>query len=141
VDPYFTSNTVEGQDFSKFPVANIIKHKAALTARYLFGLPAAVGDASISATYSWQSYKTGTLDLNFSTTEDPLQGRTPAYGLLNMRADWNHIAGSSFDVSAFCDNVTNKTYLSLVLNSWTLGQDTGQYGPPRMYGASVRWHF
>jgi iron complex outermembrane receptor protein len=140
-DPYFTSNTVEGVDYSKFPVADIVKHKTSLTASYLLGLPATIGDASVSATYAWQSYKSGVLDLDFSTTTDPLHGQTPAYGLLNLRADWKRVMGHPFDLSAFCDNATNKTYLSLVLNSWTLGQDTGQYGPPRMFGVSARWHF
>jgi outer membrane receptor protein involved in Fe transport len=57
-----------------------------------------------------------------------------------------HIGLSGFysytdPLSAFCDHATKKTYLSLVLNSWTLGQDTGQYGPPRMFGVSAQWHF
>jgi len=141
VDPYFTSNTVEGVDYSKFPVANIVRDKASATATYLFGLPSTIGDASISATYAYQSAKSGVLDLDFSTTTDPLHGATPGYGLLNLRADWKRVLGSSLDLGAFCDNATNKTYLSLVLNSWTLGQDTGQYGPPRMFGVEVRWHF
>ncbi len=141
VDPYFLSNTVEGVDYSKFPVANIVKHKVSGTLRYLLGVPASVGDMSVSTTYSWQAAKTGPLDLDFSTTADPLHGLTPAYGVWNARADWNSVLGSKVDLSAFCDNLTNKTYLSLVLNSWTLGQDTGQYGPPRMYGVEARWRF
>ncbi len=141
VDPYFTSNTVDGVDYSKFPVANIVRHKASLTATYLLGLPASIGDASVSATYSWQSAKSGVLDLDFSTTADPLHGETPSYGLLNLRADWRRVLGHPMDLSAFCDNATNKTYLSLMLSGWTLGQDTGQYGPPRMFGVSARWHF
>jgi iron complex outermembrane receptor protein len=140
-DPYFTSNTVDGVDYSKFSVANIVKQKTAMTARYLFGLPATVGDLSVAATYSWQSAKSGTLDLNFGTQGDPNKGETPAYGLLNLRADLNGVRGLPLDLSAFCDNVTDKTYLTLMVNSWTLGQDTGMYGPPRMFGVSARWHF
>src|SRR6266404_8298870 len=39
LDPYFTSNTVDGKDYSKTPVAEIVKHKTSATVRYLFGLP------------------------------------------------------------------------------------------------------
>jgi len=74
LDPYFTSNTVDGKDYSKTPVAEIVKHKTSATVRYLFGLPSTVGDASVSATYSWQSPQIGVLNLNTGPTADPNHG-------------------------------------------------------------------
>jgi len=141
VDPYFTSNTVDGVDLSKFPVANIVRHKASLTATYLLGLPASIGDASVSATYSWQSAKSGVLDLDFSTTADPLHGETPSYGLLNLRADGGGflaIHGSQCLLRQ-CHEQNVSLSHAPVVGLW--GQDTGQYGPPRMFGVSARWHF
>jgi len=61
--------------------------------------------------------------------------------VLNVRADWKGVLGYPFDLSAFCDNATNKTYLTLMNNDWGAGEDIGQYGPPRMYGVEVRWRF
>ena len=143
LDPYFTSNMIDGLDYSHSPVAEVVKHKVSGTVRYLLGLPDSIGDASVSTTYSWQSYQVGGLNLIplGSSNPDPFQGRLPAYGVLNARADWKNVMGHPVDLSAFCDNLTNKTYLTLMNSAWTLGEDVGQYGPPRMYGVSVRVHF
>jgi iron complex outermembrane receptor protein len=141
LDPYFTSNTVDGQNYVHSPVAETVKHKTAATVRYLFGLPASIGDASLSATYAWQSTETGVLNLSTTPTPDPLHGLLPAYGLLNLRANWKGVMGHPFDLSFFCDNATNKTYLIDMNNDWVSGEDIGEYGPPRMFGVSARWHF
>jgi len=143
LNPYFTSNTIDGVDYSHTPLAEVVKHKASATVRYLLGLPDSIGDASVSTSYAWQSYQVGGLTLIplGSSNPDPFQGRLPAYGVLNARADWKNVMGHPVDLSAFCDNLTNKTYLTLMNNAWTLGEDVGQYGPPRMYGVSVRVHF
>jgi len=143
LDPYFTSNTIDGVDYSHSPVAEVVKHKVSGTVRYILGLPDSIGDASVSTTYTWQSTQTGTLNLIplGASNPDPFQGLLPAYGVLNARADWRNVMGHAVDLSAFCDNLTNKTYLTLMNDAWTLGEDVGQYGPPRMYGVSVRVHF
>jgi iron complex outermembrane recepter protein len=141
LNPFFTSNTVDGQNFVNSPVAETVKHKTSATVRYLFGFPDSIGDASVSATYAWQSTQTGVLNLSTTPTPDPLHGLLPSYGLLNLRADWKSVFGSSVDIGAFCENATNKTYLTDMNNAWTLGEDVGQYGPPRMFGLEARWHF
>ena len=143
LNPYFTSNTIDGVDYSHSPVAEVVKHKVSGTVRYLLGLPDSIGDASVSTTYAWQSSQTGVLNLIplGASNPDPFQGLLPAYGVLNARADWRNVMGHPVDLSAFCDNLTNKTYLTLMNDAWTLGEDVGQYGPPRMYGVSVRVHF
>ena len=143
LNPYFTSNTIDGVDYSHSPVAEVVKHKVSGTVRYLLGLPDSIGDASVSTTYAWQSSQTGVLNLIplGASNPDPYQGLLPAYGVLNARADWKNVMGHAVDLSAFCDNLTNKTYLTLMNDAWTLGEDVGQYGPPRMYGVSVRVHF
>jgi len=141
LDPYFTSNTLDGNDYSKTPVAEVVKHKTSATVRYLFGLPSTVGDASVSATYSWQSSQVGVLSLNVGPTADPNHGELPAYGVLNVRADWKGVQGHPLDLGAFCDNATDKTYLILMNNDWVAGEDIGQYAPARMFGVSARWHF
>jgi len=134
---------IDGLDYSRSPVAEVVKHKVSGTVRYLLGLPDSIGDASVSTTYSWQSNQVGGLNLIplGSSNPDPFQGRLPAYGVLNARADWKNVMGHPVDLSAFCDNLTNKTYLTLMNSAWTLGEDVGQYAPPRMYGVSVRVHF
>jgi iron complex outermembrane recepter protein len=141
VDPYFTSNTVDGVDFSRRPVAEIVRNKVSGTVKYLFGLPSTVGDASVSVTYSYQSARSGALDLDPELTPDPLGHQTPGYGLLNARLEWNNVMGHPLDLSAFVDNLNNKLYFTLLNDFWSGGQDTGQYGPPRMFGVSARLRF
>ena len=141
LDPYFTSNMFQGENYVHSPVADVVRHKISTTARYLFGLPSSVGDVSISATAVWQSAQVGSLNLNTTPNADPYNNEIPKYGVLNMRADWKRVMGYPVDLSAFCNNVTNKVYLVLQDGAWASGQDTGEYGPPRMFGAEVRWHF
>jgi iron complex outermembrane receptor protein len=142
-DPYFTSNTFQGVNYVQTPVAGVQKHKASLTARYLFGLPSTTGDASVSATYAWQSSWHGALNLSAagSVDPDPFHGEVPSYGVLNVRADWKGVLGHPLDLSAYCDNATNRAYLILNDDSYASGADAGQYGPPRIFGLEVRWHF
>ena len=141
VNPYFTSNNIDGTDYSHRPVAEIVRNKLSGTTKYLFGLPSSIGDASVSLTYDYQSARSGILDLNPTPVPDPLHNRTPGYGLLSARLDWNNVMGHPVDLSAFCDNLTNKVYLTLMNNAWNLGEDVGEYGPPRMFGASARVRF
>ena len=142
-DPYFTSNTFQGVNYVQTAVAGVEKHKTAVTARYLFGLPSTVGDASVSATYAWQSAHHVALNLQAagSVDPDPLNGEVPAYGVLNVRADWKAVLGHPLDLSAFCNNATNKTYLTFQNDAYAGGTDQGLYGPPRMFGVQVRWRF
>jgi iron complex outermembrane receptor protein len=112
----------------------------------LFGLPANGGEASLSATYAYQSEFYDQLVLatpaQLAAIHDPYHGATPGFGLLNLRADWTDVFGVPLDLSIYCDNATNKTYLTLVADSFiSQGKDGGEYGPPRMYGLAVRWRF
>jgi len=71
LDPYFTSNSVDGQNYARSPIAETVKHKTSATVRYLFGLPDTIGDISMAATYAWQSTQTEVLFLGTSPTTDP----------------------------------------------------------------------
>ena len=64
------------------------------------------------------------------------------YGLVNLRANWNGVLGSTFDLSLFANNVTKKFYenvgFALV---GAIGTFATAPGAPRMYGAQLRYHF
>jgi iron complex outermembrane recepter protein len=66
----------------------------------------------------------------------------PSYDVLNARIDINGIAGSNFDLGIFMRNVLDDEYQALNAASGTfLGLQTIIYGPPRMYGAELRYSF
>jgi iron complex outermembrane receptor protein len=66
----------------------------------------------------------------------------PSYHLTNMRIDLNGVNGTGLDISAFARNLTDEEYPSSASASGEIiGITTYVQGPPRMYGAEVRYRF
>jgi iron complex outermembrane receptor protein len=66
----------------------------------------------------------------------------PSYSVTNLRLDLNGIAGSSFDLGLFVRNVFDRQYVATANESGLfLGLETDIFGPPRMYGAQLRYDF
>jgi iron complex outermembrane receptor protein len=65
-----------------------------------------------------------------------------AYSLLNLRAEWQNVFGSRFDIAAFINNATDQAYaISQVSVLQSLGTDVKLYGEPRTYGVELRYQF
>jgi iron complex outermembrane recepter protein len=59
-----------------------------------------------------------------------------------MSMNWNSIAGSRFDVSAFVTNLADKQYYNYISGGYAAyGFESGQVAEPRMYGARLRYNF
>jgi iron complex outermembrane receptor protein len=93
------------------------------------------GDIALSADYAWQD------SFNGSPLPALVTPSVDSYGVLNMRLSWNSVAQSKFDVALFVTNVTDKTYVAGATPITQLGLDSVYYGEPRMWGASVKFHF
>jgi len=122
-------------DFSGTRLPYTPKIKASFIAGYEHDLDMNRGSLTATASYTYQSrYKN--LDVF-----DP-DVNVPSYGLTNVSLGWNKVMGSPIDLSAFITNVTNKTYI-IAKGNWfySLGFTTNLYGEPRMYGASLTYHF
>ncbi len=128
VDPLL--GNLSGLEFPFLP-----RNKFSVTGRQTIPVPAEWGDLSVSATYSLQSHvKAG----NDYSTSNIIQG----YGLLNLRADWKSILGSTFDVGVFVTNVTDELYVTKNFGLFNyFGMEDVEYGEPRMFGAQLRYHF
>lgn len=64
------------------------------------------------------------------------------YELINLRYDWRGIMGSRFDLGLYVDNATDEDYVVGGLNVIDiLGLNASTYGPPRTFGAAVRYTF
>lgn len=67
--------------------------------------------------------------------------RQPSYTLSNARVGYTDSSGR-WDVSAYCKNCFNTLYRIYNLDlSGFIGINQSVYGPPRLYGASVAYHW
>lgn len=127
--------TQPSQDFSSTPFLYVPKNKYSLDARYDLPVPESVGEIALQATWSWQSSQ------RVAPDEQPYD-TIPSYGLLNLRAEWNGVAGGPVDLAVFGTNVLNKEYQVTANPSYYGSGWTGAiYGEPAQYGVSARIHF
>jgi iron complex outermembrane recepter protein len=103
--------------------------KYGLSARYDLPIPQSAGGLSVRANYAWQD-RSGTFLTPYMI---------PAYGLLNLSANWDGMAGTHVDGSLFVSNVADKVYAFGGVQVFGLTQTI--YGDPRMYGVRVRYRF
>src|SRR5262249_18789041 len=113
------------------------KNKFGFTADYkLPFVPDEMGDVHTIASY----VHTGRIQ--YATGDVEPFGYEPGYGLLDLRLEWNNIAGQPIDASFFMTNVTDNVYkLGNYGVYTTLGVVSGIYGEPRMYGAQIKYRF
>jgi iron complex outermembrane receptor protein len=124
-------------DHSGNPFAYTPKNKWGLTGR--FHIPVDPSWGTPVATIQWYGqsrvYFTDFADEN----PDAFQGR---YGLINMRLDWDNVAGSAFDAAIYSTNILNKTYkVGANALEQEIATTASIYGAPRMIGVELRWRF
>jgi iron complex outermembrane recepter protein len=114
--------------------------KYGVNARYQLPLSADIGNISARANWVWQ--RATSANLASLADADRASGTVPAFGLLNLSAEWNAINGTHLDASLFASNALNKQYLVGSQSFYTeLGAAIGIYGEPRMYGIRLRYRF
>jgi iron complex outermembrane receptor protein len=130
-------------DLSVNPVPYISPNKFVVSARFHTELPADEGEIAFIPTMSYQDTFYGpnghvspqSTAMLFGQNFDMIAHGgdiTPSYTLLNLRAEWNRVLGSKFDLAVTATNVFDKNYQ--LGNSTTLnfGVQGNAYGPPRM---------
>jgi iron complex outermembrane receptor protein len=136
-DNYISPNPTGGgfSDYSGIPLPVTPKNKVGVTAAYSYVFDA--GTIRPSIDYSYQS------SLIFRATEpnDPFNVN-PGYGLVNARVDWSNFLGHPVTVSFFVTNLSDKIYRVYLVGTYSgLGFSSSVYGPPRMWGAELRYDF
>lgn len=127
----------DGTDHTSDPLARAPEHIYSVSARYTLPLDASVGDISLQASY-WHTSEYNPQD-NVDAGNPVMM---PAYGLVNARADWKSVFGSSFDVGLFADNLTDEEYQEPVFGLYSqIGFTSRTPGAPRMFGIDVRYSF
>ena len=121
------------------PFTNTPKFTYSISAKYLVIDEAAIGQVSVSGNWYHQSFDV--VDDNY--IQDPqLNGGQKAYGLLNLRVDWNNVVGKPIDLFLNATNVANKVYKVGTADLYkAIGYVANIYGEPRMVSGGVRVHF
>lgn len=129
--------TVAGANFIFGPYADSPKWTGSVFARGSYDLSDG-GELALRGEYYSQS---GFFYSNLNDTIVP-NARIGGYSLVNLRAEWNRVAGSAISASAYVQNLTDEEYL---VGGFPLGAVTGQnsvlLGTPRMYGVELRFDF
>jgi len=128
-----------GTDLTHTPYPYAPKNKLVIGGRVRAPLPTAAGNLWLGATYAYQSsvyVGIGAFGLGSPTNSQA------SYGLLNLRADWDHVLGSRLGLSAFVTNATNKAYQVTAEDFYNAtGTSVAVFGEPRMFGVSLRYDF
>lgn len=151
------SGTTIVADTSDNEFAYIPKQSLTSSVIYVLPLDATLGDISLMASAYWQDDMTTHPQLdefglmrnrmgNLWSATDLAAARkaskADAYTVLNLRADWRGIMGSTFDAAIYVDNATDEEYILGGLNVIESGGYAAyHYGAPRTYGASVKYSF
>jgi iron complex outermembrane recepter protein len=130
-------SAVGALDHAGDPFAYTPKSKFGLQARYHIPVDSTLGMPYIGVTWSEQS-KVWFSDLSDIEPNAFQKG----YDLVNLRIDWDSFLGQPFDLSAFVNNATDKTYKvgANALEHLT-GTTSSIYGAPRMWGFELRYRF
>jgi len=123
-------------DISYAPFAQVPKWTVNGGVAYTQPLPSTLGSLQFTYDYRYQS------EIHVSDVPeiDPNADRLPGFSVSDARVGWNDIAGSTVAASVFVTNVFDKTYFTYGTNP-SLGMNTRQVAPPRMWGAEARVKF
>lgn len=110
------------------------KWKYGLNGQYGHPISEGAGKLVLSVDWSWQ-------DKVYDAPTPGIIATWPSYGLLNARIEWQNLMRTHIDASLFATNLLDKTYIEGGFPIEALGFDSVTYGEPRMYGASLRYHW
>jgi iron complex outermembrane receptor protein len=143
--------TGEIVDYTQANFLYVPKNSATGSVNYTLALPGDWGQVNLNASGYWQD-KMWTNDdpwrwPELGWSDENLQEalatvKTDSYYVWNFRVDWMNAMGSGFDVAAFINNAFDEDYITGGLSvPEDLGWIAASYGPPRTYGASLRYSF
>jgi iron complex outermembrane receptor protein len=124
-------------DRTNLPYPFVPKNKFGFSADYILPfVPEDMGEVHAIADY----VHTGRIQ--YSTDSREPAGDEPGYGLLNLRLNWNNVAGQPFDASFFMTNVTDNLYAIGKFGIYTTEGFVSQlYGEPQMWGFQLKYRF
>jgi iron complex outermembrane receptor protein len=138
-------------DYTRADFLYIPKNSATGTVSYTLPLDPDIGAVTFVAGVYWQDEMTTNDDPwlwpDLGWTDEDLAAalktvETDAYTVLNLRIDWRGVLGSGVDLAAYVNNATDEEYITGGLSIIEdLGIVADTYGPPRTFGAVLRYNF
>ncbi len=155
VDPKYKQweRDVNGEtvDFSDAPFVYIPKNSFTSAVSYVLPLDQSIGEVTVYGSVYWQdSMKSNDGAFLWPTlgwSEANLQAALSTvdvddYTVANFRIDWRDVMGTEFEAALFINNAFDEDYITGGLSvPDSLGYVAATYGPPRTYGASLRYNF
>lgn len=139
-----------GDDFSKQRFPRAPRNAYSITGALIAPVAADIGDIRLSLTYSHQDAYDYSDDYALEMTQAgvPIPAGVlyneaqiiEAQDLLNLSLEWNNVLGSSFDASAFVNNLADKKYEVPYMGVVSVF-DGRAPGEPRTYGMRLRYRF
>jgi len=132
--------TTPTADLSGYPLAQTPRDTVSWNLIYTLPIPDTVGTVSTALSGFYRSPTT------FSDTSQGAAfdhfNRQGGYSVYNATADWKNIFNSHVDLGLFVRNLSDKLYANSINNQMGgLGLAWAFYGPPRTYGATLRYNF
>jgi iron complex outermembrane receptor protein len=118
------------------PMVFTPQNKLTATATFELPVPESFGVVSIGANYTYTSSQYSTYD-----RADIGAGLIPRSDVVGLTANWKPVGSTPLDIGIFGTNVFNEKYVLVANQSVTSGFISRMYGPPRMYGVSLRYSF
>jgi iron complex outermembrane receptor protein len=116
------------------PLTYAPENKFLVGLTYFLPIPENMGELSIGANYSFTDEQLVSASSPFGTLDE--------IELVNLNANWTSIGGSPVDLSFFVSNALDEEYIPLTHGIWNaFGVEAHVVGPPRMYGARLRFNF
>lgn len=151
----FSPVTTLNLDNSDSDFMFVPKNTATVTINYTLPVSADLGDMSLMLSVYMQDEQNSLASQSVVDEMAVLQAwrasdlatakasaEVDGYELINLRYDWRSMFGSQVDVSLYVDNATDEDYVIGGLNVIDiLGLNAPTYGPPRTFGAALRYSF
>ena len=100
------------------------------SAQYLLPLNPEIGDVTLHG------------DIYYLTKEYQVDALLPAYSLTNLHVQWSNIYRKPVDLTVYVDNLFDRKYVEdVILSIPSFGIYSGNYAPPRMFGARLKYSF
>ncbi|MDE2302767.1 MAG: TonB-dependent receptor [Sphingomonadales bacterium] len=120
------------------------RNKLTVGADYTLPTPREWGKLSVGASVTYRSSELANyIDRSNPDPSIAAAGTLPALTLVDANLNWVGVYGKPLDIGLFVTNLTNRQYynFSAGLGSTQLGFDVSSVGAPRMFGATVKYHF
>jgi outer membrane protein OmpA-like peptidoglycan-associated protein len=108
----------------------------AITPTYHLPVDDSWGQMSVGITWSWYGHQ------SVSPILQETINYMPHFENFDIRPDWTNIFGQPIDAGFFMTNATDNVHITGVVPLLTsLGFTSAAYGPPRMFGFSLKYRF